>query len=66
MLITTTLGLRDDSEFRRVDIVVDNDNEHTMAVEYYLGDELVHRSVHVHLKQGLTSAVIAASFSGDN
>ena len=50
--ITTTKGLMDESQLRRVDGELDNDNEYTTWVEYYLGDELVHRSVHVRLKQG--------------
>jgi hypothetical protein len=51
-LIPTTKGEMDESLLRRVDGVLDNENEHTEWVEYYLGDELVHRSVHVALKQG--------------
>ena len=31
--------------------MVDDDNEHTTWTEYYMGDELVHRSVHVTLKK---------------
>lgn len=42
----------DESLLRRLDGQLDNDNEHTEWVEYYLGDELVHRSVHVTLKAG--------------
>ena len=51
-IITTTHGDMDDSLLRRVDGELDNDNERTTWVEYWLGDELVHRSVHVTLKQG--------------
>lgn len=51
-LITTTHGDMDESLLRRVDGEVDNDNERTTWVEYWLGEELVHRSVHVTLKQG--------------
>lgn len=50
-IITTTRGDMDDSLLRRVDGELDNDNERTSWVEYYLGGELVHRSVHVRLKQ---------------
>lgn len=52
-MITTTHGDMDETLLRRVDGHLDNDNEHTEWVEYYLGDELVHRSVHVHIKQGI-------------
>lgn len=52
-LITTTHGYMDETLLRRVDGVVDNDHEYTTWVEYYLGEELVHRSVHVTLKEGV-------------
>lgn len=32
---------------------VDNEHEHTEAVEYWLNGRVVHRSVHVTLKEGL-------------
>lgn len=51
-MITTTYGLMDESELKRVDGELDNDNEHTTWVEYWLHNELVHRSVHVALKKG--------------
>lgn len=51
-MITTTHGEMDESLLRRVDGNLDNDNESTTWVEYFLGDELVHRSVHVTLKKG--------------
>lgn len=51
--ITTTKGLMDEALLRRVDGELDNDNEHTTWVEYYDGDELVHRSANIALKRGL-------------
>jgi hypothetical protein len=33
--------------------VVDNEHEHTEAIEYLLDGKIVHRSVHVHLKEGI-------------
>lgn len=63
-LITTTKGLMDPATLRRVTGEVDNENEHTTWVEYWDGDELVHRSAHVHLKKGVELDVIAASFGG--
>lgn len=44
--------------------VVDNDNELTKITEYQLDGIVVHRSVHVHLKQGLNIAAIAADIGG--
>ena len=41
---------------------VDNDNEYTTWVEYWLGEELVHRSAHVQLKKAVGLKVEAASF----
>ena len=42
---------------------LDNDNESTTWVEYWLDGELVHRSAHVALKKNVSSAVEAASFN---
>jgi hypothetical protein len=50
-LINTTKGLVDDALLQRKEGHVDNDNEYTTWVEYWLDDEVVHRSVHVTLKQ---------------
>jgi hypothetical protein len=40
---------------------VDNDNEHTTWVEYWHEGDLVHRSVHVRLKQSPPLFAEAAS-----
>lgn len=61
-MIETTHGLMDEADLRKVESVIDNENEHTTAVEYWLGEELVHRSVHVHLKRGLESSVLQGIF----
>jgi hypothetical protein len=42
---------------------VDNENEYTTWVEYWLDGELVHRSAHVQLKKAVTFAAEAASFA---
>jgi hypothetical protein len=55
MLVTTTKGEMDDSLLVSKDGNMENDNEKTSWVEYYLGDELVHRSVHVELKNPLVA-----------
>ena len=51
-MISTTHGLMPESALRRVEGSLDDDNELTFWQEYYLGDELVHRSVQVNLKRG--------------
>jgi hypothetical protein len=51
MLISTTYGPMDDSLLEKREGVVDNENEYTTWVEYWLGTELVHRSAHVTVKK---------------
>lgn len=61
MLITTTKGDMDDALLLKKEGLVDNDNESTTWVEYWLNDELVHRSVHVTLKKPLTHIAVKAA-----
>jgi len=61
--VTTTKGDMDDSLLEKRDGSLDNENETTNWVEYWLDGELVHRSVHVALKTNVSSAVEAASFN---
>ena len=63
MIVTTTKGEMDDSLLEKKEGSLDNDNESTTWVEYWLDGELVHRSVHVALKKNVSSAVEAASFN---
>ena len=51
----------DDSLLEKKEGVFEDDNEYTTWVEYWLEGELVHRSVHVHLKKALVMGVEAAS-----
>lgn len=51
MIVTTTKGDMDDSLLDMKQGSVDNENEATTWTEYWLLDELVHRSVHVTLKK---------------
>ena len=51
MIVTTTKGEMDTSLLEHRSGEVDNDNEATTWTEYWLDGELVHRSVHVTLKQ---------------
>jgi len=41
---------------------IDNDNENTSWVEYWLNEELMHRSVHVSLKQPIISKTDIGKF----
>ena len=62
-MITTTKGEMDETLLEKREGSLDNDNESTTWVEYWLDGELVHRSVHVALKKNVSSAVEAASFN---
>ena len=61
-MITTTKGDMDASLLEKREGNVDNDNEYTTWVEYWLAGELVHRSAHVQLKKAVGLKVEAASF----
>jgi hypothetical protein len=61
-LITTTKGDMDEALLEKKEGELDNYNEHTKWVEYWHEGELVHRSVHVHLKQNVLADGIAAMF----
>lgn len=52
-MVMTTKGEMDESFLLKKEGSVDNENEYTTWVEYYLDDELVHRSAHVTLKKSL-------------
>lgn len=56
MIVTTTKGDMDDSLLEKREGTVDNENELTTWIEYWLNEELVHRSVHVTLKKVPTFA----------
>jgi hypothetical protein len=62
-LVNTTKGEMDESLLEKHEGSLDNDNESTTWVEYWLDGELVHRSVHVALKKNVSSAAEAASFN---
>jgi hypothetical protein len=51
MLVNTIHGEMDDSLLEKKEGVVDNDNERTQWIEYWLNGEIVHRSVHMVLKK---------------
>ena len=61
-LVNTTKGEMDETLLEKKEGFVDNDDEYTTWVEYWLDGELVHRSVHVQLKKSVGLKVEAASF----
>ena len=61
MIVTTTYGDMDDSLLEHREGTFEDDNELTTWVEYWKGDELVHRSVHVTLKKSLTYVAAEAA-----
>lgn len=63
-MITTTKGLMDEALLRKVEGAADNENEQTTWVEYWDGDELVHRSAHVCLKRGVEAQVALGEVNG--
>ena len=60
-MITTTKGLMDEVLLDKREGTIENDNETTTWVEYWLGVELVHRSAHVALKKSMFAGLEAAS-----
>lgn len=63
MLIATTHGPMDEDLLEKRVHTIDNENEHTVALEYWLDDELVHRSVAVQLKASLGAVMEQALFA---
>ena len=61
MLVNTIHGEMDDSLLVKKEGSLDNDIEFTTWTEYWLDDELVHRSVHVTLKTSPFMALEAAT-----
>jgi len=62
-MITTTKGNMDEALLEKREGRIENDNETTAWVEYWDGDELVHRSVHVQLKKPVISVSEIGGFS---
>ena len=61
-LVNTTKGEMDESLLEKKEGFVDNDDEYTTWVEYWLNGELGHRSVHVQLKKAVVLSAATASF----
>ena len=61
MMIITTKGDMDESLLHKSVGSTESDKEIISWVEYRLDDELVHRSVHVVLKQNVAADGVAAA-----
>lgn len=61
-LVTTTKGLMDADALERRAGVQEDENERAVWVEYWDGDELVHRSVDLTLKRGIFADGVTANF----
>ena len=61
-LVNTTKGAMDESLLEKKEGMLEDDNEITRWVEYWHEGELVHRSVHVHLKTNVFADGVAAMF----
>lgn len=54
MQVHTTKGLVEREKLVARDIVEEHDNARVVATEWYMGDEMVRRDVHVSVLRGLT------------
>ena len=54
MMVLTSLGELDESLLKRFEEITEDDNQVTKATGYTLNGAVVQRSVHVHLKKGLS------------
>ncbi len=61
-MINTIYGPMDPALLKKMEGCFDNTVEHTEWIEYWLNDELVHRSAHVTLKEGVLSESVAHIF----
>ena len=59
MLIDTIHGQIPESDLKKVEEVIDNENEYTEITEYW---QLVHRSVHVTVKHGTVIGATLGKF----
>jgi hypothetical protein len=64
MIVTTTKGEMDDSLLVKKEGGFEDDNENTVWIEYYLDNELVHRSAHVKLKRPMDLLTEAGGLNG--
>lgn len=52
MLVHTTKGLIERDQLTAKDIIEEHDNARVIATEWFMGDELVRRDVHVSVLRG--------------
>lgn len=52
MLVHTTEGLIERDQLQAKDIISEEDNARVIATEWYLGEKLVRRDVHVSVLRG--------------
>jgi len=63
-MVNTTKGEMDEALLEKREGSIDNENETTNWIEYWLNDEMVHRSVHVTLKKAVVSTTEIGGFNG--
>ncbi len=61
-IVTTTKGDMDSDLLEKKEGTIDNETEFTQWIEYWLDGEMIHRSVHVQLKEGVQIFPEAAKF----
>lgn len=54
MLVHTTEGLIEREKLEAKDIITEEDNARVIATEWFLGEKLVRRDVHVSILRGLS------------
>jgi hypothetical protein len=63
-MITTTKGLMDESLLQRREGIDEDDRARSEWIEYWDGAELVHRSVHIAIKQGIEMNIEQGQLNG--
>ena len=63
-MINTIYGELEESTLRKVNGSFEDENELTTWTEYYLHDELVHRSATVNMKHGFIGGVLTGNLGG--
>jgi desulfoferrodoxin (superoxide reductase-like protein) len=64
MIITTTHGDMDDADLEKREGREDHNDHFIEWIEYWLGEELVHRSAHVTVTKGVFSDTLIGDFNG--
>lgn len=61
-LVSTIYGEMDEGLLEKRTGTFENDNEISSWTEYWKDGEMVHRSAHVHLKEGMFGGLVPAEF----